>query len=144
MKELLISVTNFFRDPAAYEALEQRVIRGMFQEQAGARSGAGLGGRVRDRRGGVFGGDAAGRMRERHGSTPPRIQVFATDLDEQAIAVAREGFYTDAEVADVSHERLQRFFRRERRLSRPPRAARAGAVRASTTSSRIRRSRTSI
>src|SRR5262249_33430204 len=40
----------------------------------------------------------------------PTLQVFGTDLDEHAIGVAREGFYTDAEVADVSEERLQRFF----------------------------------
>ena len=39
--------------------------------------------------------------------------MFATDLDEQAIAIAREGFYTEADVADVSEERLQRFFQRE-------------------------------
>ena len=44
---------------------------------------------------------------------PPPIQVFATDLDEQAIATARDGFYTNADVADVSEERLQRFFMRE-------------------------------
>ena len=44
---------------------------------------------------------------------PPAIQVFATDLDEQAVAIAREAFYTNSDVADVSEERLQRFFMRE-------------------------------
>ena len=42
-----------------------------------------------------------------------QIQVFATDLDEQAIAAAREAFYTNSDVADLSEERLQRFFVRE-------------------------------
>ena len=40
----------------------------------------------------------------------PSIQVFATDLDVHALAVAREGNYSDADVADVSEERLRRFF----------------------------------
>jgi two-component system CheB/CheR fusion protein len=43
---------------------------------------------------------------------PPPIQVFATDLDEAAIATARTGLYTEAEVADVSETRLKRFFQR--------------------------------
>jgi two-component system CheB/CheR fusion protein len=46
--------------------------------------------------------------------SPPPVQVFATDLDEQALSRAREGFYTDAEVAAVSEERLLRFFTTER------------------------------
>src|SRR6185369_5145796 len=40
------------------------------------------------------------------------IQLFGTDLDAEAISIAREGFYSEAEVADVSPERLQRFFLR--------------------------------
>ncbi|MGH9908368.1 MAG: CheR family methyltransferase, partial [Pyrinomonadaceae bacterium] len=41
------------------------------------------------------------------------MQVFGTDLDQEAIHTAREGFYKDAEVAEVSAERLRRFFTRE-------------------------------
>ena len=41
------------------------------------------------------------------------FQLFATDLDEEAVQIAREGYYTEAEVADVSPERLRRFFNRE-------------------------------
>jgi two-component system CheB/CheR fusion protein len=44
---------------------------------------------------------------------PPSLQVFATDLDERAIAVAREGLYSQADVVDVSEERLQRYFLRD-------------------------------
>lgn len=40
----------------------------------------------------------------------PQIQVFATDIDEDAIATAREGFYTINDAADVSPERLSRHF----------------------------------
>src|SRR5262249_40659524 len=46
---------------------------------------------------------------------PPLIQVFATDLDEDAISAAREGIYPDAIEADVSEERLRRFFVKEHR-----------------------------
>ncbi len=45
----------------------------------------------------------------------PSIQVFATDLDEDAIRAAREGVYPPAIAADVSEERLRRFFTREPR-----------------------------
>src|SRR5258706_8675053 len=43
----------------------------------------------------------------------PHIQVFASDLDESSIAHAREGLYTAAIEADVSPERLERFFTSE-------------------------------
>ena len=39
--------------------------------------------------------------------------MFATDLDEDAIASAREGFYTESDVADLPEKRLERFFHRE-------------------------------
>lgn len=45
--------------------------------------------------------------------TQPQIQIFATDLDEAAINTARNGFYTEAIEADVSPERLRRFFTEE-------------------------------
>jgi len=111
MKELLISVTNFFRDPAAWRALDEQVIPGLF---------------ARDRREeeirvwvpGCATGEEAyslGILLLEHASVRPErsLQVFATDLDIQAIAKAREGRYTEAEVADVSEERLQRFFVRD-------------------------------
>ena len=40
----------------------------------------------------------------------PRVQVFASDLDAAALARARDAFYTEAEVSDVSTVRLRRFF----------------------------------
>jgi two-component system CheB/CheR fusion protein len=43
----------------------------------------------------------------------PKIQIFATDIDEQAIATARNGLYTINDAADVSPERLRRFFTKE-------------------------------
>jgi chemotaxis methyl-accepting protein methylase len=43
----------------------------------------------------------------------PTIQVFGTDLDTKALATAREGKYPAAIEADVSEDRLRRFFIRE-------------------------------
>jgi two-component system CheB/CheR fusion protein len=109
MKELLISVTNFFRDPAAWTALEERVIPRMLQDK-----------RTQDQVRVWVPGCATGEeaysiamLLSEHLSLTaelPAIQVFGTDLDEEAIGVAREGFYSAAEIADVSDERLQRFF----------------------------------
>jgi len=41
------------------------------------------------------------------------VQVFATDIDEEALQVARVGIYPESIVADVGHERLARFFVRQ-------------------------------
>ena len=113
MKDLLISVTNFFRDTATYASLEKLVLPHIFQGKSGIEQ-------VRVWVAGCATGEEAysiAMLLAEHASgtaeTPPRIQVFASDLDEQAIAIAREGFYTDAEVADISLERLRRFFFRE-------------------------------
>ncbi|HEX5110481.1 MAG TPA: CheR family methyltransferase [Vicinamibacterales bacterium] len=112
MKELLISVTNFFRDPEAFAALEQRVLPAVFHDKRG-------GDHIRAWVAGCATGEEAYSLamllaeRTSGGLDQPGVQLFATDLDERAIAHAREGFYTDAEVVDVPEERLQRFFHRE-------------------------------
>src|SRR5260221_1328980 len=41
---------------------------------------------------------------------PPRVQIFATDIDDQALDVARAGRYPETIARDVSPERLERFF----------------------------------
>jgi two-component system, chemotaxis family, CheB/CheR fusion protein len=112
MKELLISVTNFFRDPEAWIALEQRVIPRLFINK-GAQD------QVRLWVPGCAGGEEAYSIAMLLAEyvapsiDQPSIQVFATDLDQGAIASARDGFYTEAEIADVSEQRLGRFFHRE-------------------------------
>ncbi|MCB0100316.1 MAG: hypothetical protein KDE46_31515, partial [Caldilineaceae bacterium] len=47
-------------------------------------------------------------------NNPPEIQIFATDIDEEAIAFARDGFYNEVIATDVSPERLRSFFVEER------------------------------
>ena len=112
MKELLISVTNFFRDPLAFDALTAKVLPQIVEEKGGHDQ-------IRVWVPACATGEEAysiamllAEQTECAIKQPP-IQVFATDLDEQAIAAAREAFYTDSDVANLSEERLQRFFVRE-------------------------------
>jgi two-component system CheB/CheR fusion protein len=112
LKDLLISVTNFFRDCEAFEALERAIISKLFE-------GKDAGDQVRVWVAGCATGEEAYTLAmllvEFAETLPsaPTVQVFATDIDEQAIATARDGFYTGADVADISPERLRRFFTKE-------------------------------
>ena len=131
LKDLLISVTNFFRDRDAFEALERH------GDSAGCSPA-----RARTIRCGC--GWPAARPAKRRtrsaccspsmptaGAGAPAMQVFATDIDEAAIATARDGLYTLNDAADVSPERLRRFFTKEdERLPGPQGAARDDPVRA--------------
>ena len=88
---MLISVTNFFRDREAFEALERIAIPAIFDGKSTGRPGPRLGGRLRDGRRGLFDRDAARRVRATNLPRRPTLQVFATDIDEDAIAFARAG-----------------------------------------------------
>jgi two-component system, chemotaxis family, CheB/CheR fusion protein len=111
-KDLLIGVTTFFRDPESWQALQASAIRKLFQR-------AGEGASVRAWVAGCSTGEEAYSLAivlMEHAATletAPPFQVFASDLDEGALATAREGLYPDAIAADVSEERLERFFNRE-------------------------------
>lgn len=113
LQDLLISVTNFFRDARCFAALTERLP----QVFAGKRPGD----MVRVWVAGCATGEEAysvAMMLNEHARTldaPPLIQVFATDLDDQAIQFAREGIYPLVMEADVSEERLRRYFMRESR-----------------------------
>ena len=109
LKDLLISVTNFFRDRNAFEALEREVLDEIFHAKT-------AGDQVRVWVAGCATGEEAYSVAillleyaERLPS-PPSIQIFATDIDEAAIQTAREGCYTETIEADVSQTRLRRFF----------------------------------
>ena len=109
LKDLLISVTHFFRDRAAWEALDATIIPKILE-------GKGEDDHVRVWVAGCATGEEAysvAMLLAERSAVPvsgPRVQIFATDIDEAAIAVAREGVYGLPEVADVSAERLGRFF----------------------------------
>jgi PAS domain S-box-containing protein len=105
----LISVTNFFRDGKAFEGLGRENIPGLFSGKTAADQ-------VRIWVAGCATGEEAYSLAmlcaEAITSMPnaPKIQIFATDIDESAIAMAREGLYSLNDAADVSPARLRRFF----------------------------------
>jgi two-component system CheB/CheR fusion protein len=107
--DLLIGVTHFFRDPEAFKALEEQVIPNLF---AGKHEGAG----VRVWSPGCSTGEEAyslAILMQEHLEAikqSNQVQVFATDLDSRAIAKARTGLYPLSIAADISPERLSRFF----------------------------------
>jgi two-component system CheB/CheR fusion protein len=112
LKDLLISVTNFSRDREAFEALERQIIPLLFQDKW-------AGDQVRVWIAACATGEEAysvAMLLLEHAAKlphPPQIQIFATDIDEAGIAIAREGSYPAAIEADVSPERLRQFFTKE-------------------------------
>ncbi|WP_205514611.1 CheR family methyltransferase [Longitalea arenae] len=112
LKDLLISVTNFFRDKKAYEALESDVIPAILKNKKHEDQ-------VRIWVAGCATGEEAYSIamlcaeQTMNVIEAPKVQIFATDIDEDAIRHAREGFYTINDAADVSPERLRRFFNKE-------------------------------
>ncbi|MCX7004575.1 MAG: chemotaxis protein CheR, partial [bacterium] len=111
-RDLLIGVTNFFRDPEAFTALEQQVIPQLF-------AGKPVDGVIRVWVPGCSTGEEAYSLailfEERLEALKQsyKVQVFATDIDSQAIGTARAGLYPASIAADLSPERLARFFAAE-------------------------------
>ena len=110
-KELLIGVTSFFRDSAAWEELRETVIPALLASRP---AGQALRAWVPGCSTGEEAYSLAMVFKEAMGQLkPPKnftLNVFATDLDKDAIDKARSGLYPANITADVSPERLNRFF----------------------------------
>ncbi len=110
-RELLIGVTSFFRDPAAWASLQAQALPDLLAANPD-------GGALRAWVAGCSTGEEAYSLamvfREAAESLSPErrptLQIFATDLDHDAIARARQGLYPANIASDVSAERLKRFF----------------------------------
>ena len=108
-RDLLISVTHFFRDPEVFDLLATRVIPRLFE-------GKDSDGSVRVWVPGCATGEEAYSiamlLREHMDTleTPPQVQVFATDIDAQAIETARQALYPETIAGQIPPERLERFF----------------------------------
>ena len=115
-KELLIGVTSFFRDPTPWEHLREKALPDMI---AGRSPGQALRAWVPGCSTGEEAYSLAIVFKEAMEQVRPKgsfaLQVFATDLDRDAIDKARQGFFPDNTAADVSPERLSRFFSKEKR-----------------------------
>ena len=113
-KELLIGVTGFFRDPAAWEILAAQALPGIM-------NGRSDGGALRAWSAGCSTGEEVYSLaitfkevlEKRKIPGNISLQIFATDLDVDAINKARQGLYPFNIATDVSAERLKRFFVKE-------------------------------
>ncbi|WP_167631322.1 chemotaxis protein CheB [Mariprofundus ferrooxydans] len=109
--ELLIGVTNFFRDPDAFEALGRALVE-MLQHKPADYT-------VRVWVTGCSSGEEAYSVAilliecmeqlKQHFS----VQIFGTDIDDRAITTARAGLYPASILANLSEKRLRRYFIRE-------------------------------
>ncbi|MCB9701911.1 MAG: PAS domain-containing protein [Myxococcales bacterium] len=111
-RELLIGVTRFFRDPDAWGCLQEIALPALLAARP-------AGATIRAWVPGCSTGEEAYSLAIvflellSGGGGPHRLQIFATDLDRDAIARARQAVYATSVADDVSAERLGRFFIRE-------------------------------
>jgi two-component system CheB/CheR fusion protein len=114
-KELLIGVTSFFRDKEAFEALQKHVVRQIIESK-------GLNDSIRIWVPGCSTGEEAYSIAIifdealRKQKKKISLQIFASDIDEEAIDVARGGIYPDSIAADLSIKHLQRYFTKENNI----------------------------
>ncbi|MEI7733313.1 MAG: chemotaxis protein CheB [Verrucomicrobiota bacterium] len=115
-KELLIGVTSFFRDPATWAHLAEETLPALLASRAPGHA-------LRAWVPGCSTGEEAYSLaivfKEALELAKPKpklnfaLQIFATDLDRDAIDKARQGLYPENIAADISPERLSRFFAKE-------------------------------
>ncbi|HTA88265.1 MAG TPA: chemotaxis protein CheB [Polyangiaceae bacterium] len=109
-EDLLIHVTSFFREPESFSALKESVFPTLLEERGDAPirvwvPGCSTGEEVYSLAIGLF------ESLEEEAELVP-IQFFGTDVSKASIERARAGLYSESAVADVSPERLRRFFSR--------------------------------
>ena len=123
-REIIISVTNFFRDPEAWQALADGLLPDLLRS-------------ARDQKmtfrawvAGCATGEEAYTLailvREALDTleSGPAVQIFATDVDQEAIETARIGRYPTGIADDLTQDRLERFFAAEKRTYRVSREIR--------------------
>jgi two-component system CheB/CheR fusion protein len=112
LDDMLIGVTNFFRDREAFEALEREVLPELFKDKtrtdevrawvAACSSGEEAYSMA------MLLADQAAQMEH-----PPAFQVFASDIDDHAIDAARAGNFPASIITDVTPARLRQYFTKE-------------------------------
>ncbi|PKN27926.1 MAG: chemotaxis protein CheR [Deltaproteobacteria bacterium HGW-Deltaproteobacteria-22] len=111
-RDLLIGVTSFFRDPEVFGTLEELVIPRLFDGKSDEAV-------IRVWSPGCSTGEEAYSLaillaeRQEVMKRTFKVQVFATDIDSAAIATARAGLYPASIAADLTPDRLSRFFTAE-------------------------------
>jgi two-component system CheB/CheR fusion protein len=112
LDDMLIGVTNFFRDREAFESLERDVIPDLFKAKGPADE-------VRAWVAACSTGEEAYSLamlladQAALVDAPARFQIFASDIDDRAIASARSGVYSASIVTDVTPTRLRQYFNKD-------------------------------
>ncbi|QJE02199.1 PAS domain S-box protein [Massilia forsythiae] len=112
LDDMLIGVTNFFRDREAFESLERDVIPELFKDKVPADE-------IRAWVAACATGEEAYSLAMLMADQaalvehPPAFQVFASDIDDRAIDAARSGNYPSAIITDVVPARLRQYFSKE-------------------------------
>ncbi|MCX6129049.1 MAG: PAS domain-containing protein [Proteobacteria bacterium] len=107
--DILINVTNFFRDPGIFEAMASKVYPTLIAQHNNASS-------LRIWVAGCASGEEAYSLAIslmeylRSNNLPIKFQIFATDLSSVAIAKARSGIFKTASLQNIPAEYLQRYF----------------------------------
>lgn len=115
LDDMLIGVTNFFRDRESFESLEREVIPQLFARQNDIDSAH----EIRVWSAGASTGEEAYSLAillndyKAETSSDFKIQVFASDIDDRAISTGRTGLYSEAIITDVSPARLRQYFIKE-------------------------------
>lgn len=115
LDDMLIGVTNFFRDRESFESLERDVIPQLFSHSANEASNS----EVRVWSAGTSTGEEAYSLAMalndyKAGTGADRkVQIFASDIDDRAITTGRAGLYPEAIITDVSPTRLRQYFVKE-------------------------------
>ncbi len=108
-RDLLIGVTAFFRDPDAFDSLSRNIVDKLVDQHSGDEP-------IRVWVAGCSTGQEAYSVAIAfneafiRANKPERFQIFATDIDERALAVARTGGYPIGLADEISPERLKRHF----------------------------------
>ncbi len=111
-REILIGVTRFFRDPTMFEALAETVLPDLVSRGGPDKP-------IRVWVAGCATGEEAYSLailfKEAlsHAESPRHVTIFATDIDDRAVTVARAGLYSDTTEADITVARLERHFVKE-------------------------------
>ncbi|MCQ4281407.1 PAS domain S-box protein [Pseudomonas stutzeri] len=116
LADMLIGVTNFFRDREAFEALERDIIPALFEQKQNSEEKS-----LRVWSAACSTGEEAyslGMLLADQAEVSGvrgdiQLQVFATDIDDRALETARAGIYPEAIVTDVAPARLRQYFVKE-------------------------------
>lgn len=115
LDDMLIGVTNFFRDRESFESLEREIIPQLFARHKTSESGH----EIRVWSAGTSTGEEAYSLAmllndyKIENTSDLKLQVFASDIDDRAISAGRAGLYSEAIVTDITPTRLRRYFVKE-------------------------------